>query len=158
MFDQTKLKTFLLKANLPHTNGTAQMKTEENGSRTINFSDGDFSMEDNFFGGEPYGGQQVVFYQHEPVWTCVYYGRVLKTNLNPDMVYGFLREALQYPDKTRPQRGPVSYKKGNLEYQNDLQGELDEYFGREVILEDGKEIYWAKYMGGLVDQRFKGSI
>lgn len=154
----TKLKDFLLKANLPHANGTTQMKTVENGSRTINFSDGDFSMEDNFFGGEPYGGQQVVFYKHEPAWICVYYGRVLETSLSADKVYDFLREALQHPDSTKPQRGPASYQKGTLEYQNDLHGGLAEYFGREVILEHGKEIYWAKYMGGLVDQRFKGSV
>lgn len=157
MIDIGQLKDFLLKANKPHADGTAQMKKESNGSRTITFSDGYWSMEDNFFGGEPYGGQQVAFFKGEPAWICVYYGCVLKTNLPADKVYDFLREALQFPDENKSQRGPASYKKGNLEYQNKQEGELDNFSGREIILENGKEIYWAKFMGGLVDQRFKGS-
>lgn len=158
MINNSDIEKFLLKANKPHADSTAEMRKEENGSRTILFADGDWSMIDNFFGGEPYGGQQVVFYKKEPVWICVYYGRVLETSLSPDVVYDFLREALQYPDKNKPQRGPESYKKDNLEYRNFQEGDLDDYSGRETILEDGKEIYWAKFMGGLVDQRFKGSL
>lgn len=158
MIDLKEINRFLLKANKPHADGTAKMKNEKNGSRSILFSYGNFSMEDNFFGGEPYGGQQVIFYKKEPVWMCVYYGRVLKTDLPAGDVYDFLREALQFPDVGRPQRGPASYKKGNLAYRNDQEGALDNFSGREVILENGKEIYWAKFMGGLVDQRFKGSL
>jgi len=158
MINNSDIEKFLLKANKPHADGMAETRKEKNGSRTITFTDGDFSMEDNFFGGEPYGGQQVVFYRKEPVWICVYYGRVLETSLSPDVVYDFLREALQYPDIDKPQRGPESYKKDNLEYRNRQEGDLDDYFGRESILEDGEEIYWAKFMGGLVDQRFKGSL
>jgi hypothetical protein len=152
------LKKFLLKANMPHAAGTANMRNESNGSRTILFEDGDWSMEDNFYGGEPYGGQQVVFYKGKPYWICVYYGQVSDTSLTPDEVYGFLREALQYPPEDRPFRGPDSYKKGNLEYKNSLEGEANNYSGKEVILENEKEIYWAKYMGGLVDQRFQDSL
>ena len=153
-----ELKAFLLKANLPHANGTANTKKEANGSRTIIFEDGKWSMEDNFFGGEPYGGQQVVFYDKKPYWICVYYGQVTKVDFEPDEVYDFLREALQYPKEGEPYRGPASYKKGNLEYQNKLEGDADSYNGKEVILEGGKQIYWAKYLGGLVDQRAQDSM
>jgi hypothetical protein len=158
MIDLEGLKKFLAQANMPHATGKADMRKEKNGSRTIVFSDGDWSMEDNFFGGEPYGGQQVVLYKDEPVWICVYYGRVQDTVLTADHVYGFLREALQYPPEDRPFRGPDSYTKGNLEYRNMFEGEAGDYSGKEVILDNGKQVYWAKYMGGLVDQRFKGSL
>lgn len=158
MLNLKQLKEFLLKANMPHATGTSKMVKEQNGSRTIKFSDGDWSMEDNFFGGEPYGGRQVVFYKQAPAWICVYYGQVHSTNLTPDKVYDFLRKALQYPPADRPFRGPDSYKQSNLEYQNSLDGDADGYAGKEVILEDGKEIYWAKYLGGLVDQRARESF
>lgn len=153
-----ELKKFLEKANMPHTLGTADTKKEKNGSRTITFEDGDWSMEDNFFGGEPYGGQQVVFYKEKPHWLCVYYGRVHDTELSPDVVYDFLREALQYPEEGKPYRGPANYKKDNLEYRNKISGDADNLFGEEEILDKGKQIYWAKYMGGLVDQRSRDSM
>ena len=155
MIDLKELKVFLLKANMPHATDTADIRKQRNGSRTIVFSDPEWSMEDNFFGGEPYGGQQVVFYNDSPVWTCVYYGRIHDTSLNTDDLYGFLREALRYPPKDKPFRGPNKYKKGNLEYRNELQGDADNYHGKELILENGKQVYWAEYLGGLVDQRFK---
>ncbi len=158
MVDLEALKNFLLKANMPHATGVATIRKEKNNSRTITFSDADWSMEDNFFGGEPYGGQQVVFYNGLPAWVCVYYGRVHETIINPDRIYDFLREALQHPPEHRPFRGPDSYKKDNLEYKNEFDGETENYSGKEVILENGKQIYWAKYLGGLVDQRFQGSL
>lgn len=153
-----EINKFLLKADRGHADGTAELKKQANGSRTILFSDGDFSMEDNFFGGEPYGGQQVVFYKKEPVWICVYYGRVLDTELPADKVYDFLREALQHPNKEQPLRGPASYTNNGLEYQNKLEGDTASYLGREVIFENGKEIFWTQYVGGWVDQRFNGSL
>lgn len=156
--DIKALKKFLFKANMPHATGKADIRKEKNNSRTITFRDADWSMEDNFFGGEPYGGQQVVFYKNLPVWICVYYGQVHETIINPDGIYNFLREALQHPPEYRPFRGPDSYKKDNLEYKNEFDGEADNYSGKELILENGKQIYWAKYLGGLVDQRFQDSL
>lgn len=42
-------------------------------------------MNDNFFGGEPYGGREVVFYEEKPVWMMVYYGWVAEgIESNPD--------------------------------------------------------------------------
>ena len=158
MINLEKLKQFIIKANIPHATGTAVIHKEKNGSHTITFSEGNWSMEDNFFGGEPYGGQQVIYYKKAPVWICVYYGRVHNTVFSPDKVYDFLRESLQHPPKEQPLRGPVSYKRGDLEYQNKIKGDVDNYSGKEVILENGKQIYWAKYLGGLVDQRFKDSL
>jgi hypothetical protein len=60
MIDLDALKQFLSKANAPHAFGTAQMEREDDRSRTITFCNGQWSMNDNFFGGEPYGGRQVV--------------------------------------------------------------------------------------------------
>jgi hypothetical protein len=55
-----ELKEFLIKANRPHAMGTANVARQKDGSHTIIFREGDWSMHDNFFGGEPYGGRQVI--------------------------------------------------------------------------------------------------
>lgn len=158
MTDLNELKDFLTKANMPHADGSADMKKESDGSRTIVFTDGDWVMHDNFFGGEPYGGRQVVFYKDQPAWMCVYYGWVDKDRSSADDIYDFLREALQYPPEDMPLRGPESYKKGTLEYKHEVPTNIDSFESEEVILEEGKQVYWAKLVGGLVDQRFRGSV
>ena len=53
----------------------------------------------------------------------------------------------------KPYRGPKEYRKGELLYVNNFTGEIDNFSGEEIIKENGKEIYHAKYIGGLVDQR-----
>jgi hypothetical protein len=158
MIDLDELKGFLAKANMPHADGSAPMIKETDGSRTIVFEDGPWSMHDNFFGGEPYGGRQIVLYDGEPVWLCVYYGFVAKERESADDVYDFLREALQYPPEAMPLRGASSYKRGNFEYRHEVPEDITSFESQEVILENGKQIYWAKLVGGLVDQRFKGSV
>ncbi len=40
-----------------------------------------------------------------------------------------------------------------MEYTNVFEGNIDNFFGEETIMsEDNKEIYKAKYIGGLIDQ------
>lgn len=153
-----ELKRFLAKANMPHADGSAHMTKESDSSRTIIFAEGDWKMHDNFFGGEPYGGRQVVFYKEEPAWMCVYYGWVDKSRTSADDVYDFLREALQFPPDNMPLRGPKSYKKGMMEYRHQLPEDIANFESEELILEQGKQVYWAKLVGGLVDQRFKDSV
>ena len=45
---------------------------ELDGSTTIPFKKGEWHSQDNFFGGEPYGGRIVVFYKNKPYWIMVY--------------------------------------------------------------------------------------
>ncbi len=143
---------------MPHADGSAEMVVEADGSRSIVFEEGHWRMHDNFFGGEPYGGRQVVFYQGQPVWLCVYYGKVSSDSESADEIYDFLREALQYPPAEMPLRGPTSYKKGNLEYRHKVPNNIEDFESEEVILHLSKRVYWAKLVGGLVDQRFRGSV
>lgn len=152
------LKQFLRQANMPHATDNSNVTKEPDGSRSITFEDGDWQMHDNFFGGEPYGGRMVVLYKNKPVWMMVYYGQVTAPKFKPDELYGFLREALQHPPEDRPYRGPENYKKSDLEYRNQVNGDADNYAGKEEILQNGEQIYWAVYHGGLIDQRAQGEM
>lgn len=125
---------------------------EEDGSTTIPFESGDWRMHDNFFGGEPYGGNEVVFFKDAAVWMMVYYGKV---NPGEDFakLYKFLQKALLNAPDEMPVRGPKVLEEGEFKYVNDWEGEIEEFSGEESISRSGQTIYNAKYMGGLVDQQ-----
>lgn len=154
--NKKQLKEYLLKiakegyANAEKENSWVK---EENGSTTITHEDGDFSMHDNFFGGEPYGGRQVIFYKEKPVWIMVYYGKVDKSVPDVKNVYTTLQKALAISDPDMPLRGPKMFLSGGMQYVNHCHGDIEEYEGKESIVKDGKEVYSASYMGGYVDQR-----
>jgi hypothetical protein len=97
-------------------------KGEADGAWTIIETDGDFKMVDKWFGGEPYGGQEVIYYKDKAVWIMVYYGRVYDTKLNANDVYTFLRKSLQFPPEDKPFRGPDEYTEGDLTYTNAVTG------------------------------------
>lgn len=153
--DLEELKAFLIRANVPHATGTAKMVKEVDSSRTIEFTDGNYRMHDNFFGGEPYGGRLVIFYKNQPIFIEVYYGQTSKP---ADEVYSFLREALQHPEKENPFRGPSQYNKGSLTYKSQTSGDISSHTVREFIYDEGEEIYSAVVIGGLVDQKSEGSF
>ncbi len=124
---------------------------ESDGSTTIPFQKGDFRIHDNFFGGEPYGGREVVFYKEKPVWMMVYYGWVAG-GVDNNPVYGILRNALKAMPADHPYRGPNEYIENEFKYTNTWQGEIDRFSGEEKIFQKDKLIYKANYIGGLVDQ------
>lgn len=150
-----ELRAFLMQANMPHAKGTATTTKEADGSRTIEYSEGDYRMHDNFFGGEPYGGRLVIFYKDQSIFLEVYYG---KTSRPADEVYDFLREALQHPGKDNPYRGPAQYKKGNFTYKSSVRGDITDHVVKEYIYDGKTEIYSAVVVGGLVDQNARGAM
>lgn len=90
------LRKFLLEANAAGY-ASADLKSwvkEKDSSTSINFKNGDFSLHDNFFGGEPYGGRIIVQLHNKPFWMMVYYGWV-EEGAEPNSVYKILREALK---------------------------------------------------------------
>ena len=153
--DLNELKKFLMSANMPHALGTADIVKEADSSRTIEYAEGDYRMHDNFFGGEPYGGRLVIFHKEQPVFIEVYYGR---TTRPADLVYDFLREALQHPDDDNPFRGPTGYSKGNLTYKCNTEGDVSNHTVKEYIYDGDEEIYSATIIGGIVDQNYRGEM
>jgi hypothetical protein len=156
MIDKKQLCEFLVKAKKStYAAGDKSKKVIENDkSTTLIFEDGDFKYHDNYFGGEPFGGREVVLLKNEPIYIMVYYGLVNESISDFKAVYGILQKALSLIPKDHPFRGPEIYTEGDLVYKNSYTGEIDDFSGEETInLADGKQIYRAKYIGGFVDQR-----
>ncbi|MCX6702675.1 MAG: DUF5680 domain-containing protein [Candidatus Wolfebacteria bacterium] len=125
---------------------------ESDGSETIPFEKDPWKSNDNFFGGEPYGGRTIVSHKGNPFWIMVYYGWV-DEDAETDPVYAILRDALMRMPENHPYRGPKEYSENGLVYENVWNGDLDRFSGEEKITQNGKLLYKANYLGGLVDQR-----
>lgn len=84
----------------------------------------------------------------------VYYGWVIEGVADVQAVYKTLQGALSLIPKDKPFCGPKKYNLDGAEYANVFEGEVDNFFGEEIIKSaNGNEIYKAKYIGGLVDLR-----
>lgn len=156
------LRRFIIKAGIENGYGSGDEDKwikESDGSTTIEYpphgenSPEGWRLRDNFFGGEPYGGHTIIHYQDKPFWMMVYYGAVDPEVDDVKGIYTFLQKALLKSPEDIPLRGPMEFSEGKLVYLNSWKGDLANYSGEEKILEDDSQIYWAKYMGGLVDQR-----
>lgn len=149
-----QLGEFLIKAKKSGYAAGDKVKKikEKDKSKSIIFKDVDWKYHDNYFGGKPFGGQEVVFLKNQPVYMMVYYGSVNKSIKDYKKVYKFLRDALILISKDKPFRGPQKYKQGDYIYINKSKGKIDNFSGTEIITIKGRKIYGAKYAGGLVDQ------
>jgi hypothetical protein len=148
------LKQFLLESNKAgYASGNIKNRIkEENGSTTIIFKKGNWKSDDNYFGGEPYGGRTVVFYKNKPVWLMIYYGWV-KKGIKTEPVYQVLMNSLIKMPKENPYRGPKKHEENNFIYINNWEGEVTDFSGVEKITKNGNLVYKANYLGGLIDQR-----
>lgn len=151
---KNSLKRFLIESNKAGYAGGDDKRwiKEVDGSTTIKYEEGDWKLDDNFFGGEPYGGRLIVSFKNKPFWIMVYYGWVVE-DTNPDMVYKVLRNALKNMPEDAPFRGPKEFKQDNYKYSNNCKGDIEKYSGEEEINYNKNLAYKAFYRGGLVDVR-----
>lgn len=153
MLDKKELCKFLVEAKKSTyaAGDLAEDVINKDDSTTLVFENADWKYHDNYFGGEPYGGREVVFFKNKPVYIMVYYGQVDSSVSNVKDVYAVLMNALKLIPESKPYRGPEEYSSGEYLYKNIFTGEVDNFSGEESILKNNKEIYKAKYIGGFVD-------
>src|SRR5262245_64968519 len=124
--NEAELLSFLLDANRHGYAAGDQVPkvVEADHSTTIVHEHGKWKFHDNYFGGEPYGGREVVFLEDRPVWMAVYYGWVDSANANVDAVYSFLQRALREAPTQFPVRGPDAFTEGGSSYSNTHEGDV----------------------------------
>ncbi|OGY21892.1 MAG: hypothetical protein A2113_01020 [Candidatus Woykebacteria bacterium GWA1_44_8] len=126
---------------------------EKDGSTTVTYKKGSWKYHDNYFGSEPFGGREVIFYGNKPVWMMVYYGSVDKSIGDFERIYTFLQKSLKLAPKDNPYRGPREFEEAEFKYQNTWQGGIESFSGEEIIYQNEKGVYEATYIGGFVDVR-----
>lgn len=144
------LAGFLIKAKRDgYASGETTTEKENDGSNSTRCEIGDFKFHDNWFGGEPFGGREVVWFKNKPVWMMIYYG---EESSHDEKAIPTLRKALSAMPDEMPARGPKALRNGEYAYKNNWQGDIEKFSGEESISKNDKIVYNAKYVGGLVDQ------
>lgn len=115
----------------------------------LEFQKGDYFYRDIYFNGnKKFIGQEIVYQGSKPIWGMNYAGKQIeKLEIN------FLREALyRLADKCR--FGKIcEHEKREFRYQDNGQGNLENFLGQEQIFADGKNIYKLDYQGGLISDK-----
>lgn len=151
--NETDLKHFIFQASkATYASGNESIKQKEaDGSTTLTYENGDYRYHDNYFGGEPYGGREVIFLNDKAVWMMVYYGFVYE-GMEKGEVYAFLMESLRNTPEDSPMRGPALFEKDTWKYETSIEGNFASFVGVEKIFKDDICVYEARYLGGFVDQ------
>lgn len=115
-------------------------------STQLEFQKGNFFYRDIFFSGtKKFIGQEIVYQDSKPIWGMNYMGNQigkLETN--------FLKESLFKLSEKCRLGGRCENEKREYKYQDNGQGNVEEFSGQEQMSVQGKNIYKLDYRGGLI--------
>jgi len=122
-------------------------------SHDLRFTESDFVYLDSYFGGADFLGQEVVYYQDEPVWAMNYYGRILEPeHIRADEAGQIIKQSLSAMYQEGRFLGGYEYVTENGTYFDTSQGELTSFTGQEWIVRENIRVYELVYHGGLIRQ------
>ena len=121
------------------------------GSHDLKFQEGSFSYLDSYFGGTDFLGQEVVYYENEPIWAMNYYGRIIDPEKITAAEAGqIIKESLSLMYQEGRFLGGFEHATGNGTYTDTSQGNLDSFMGKESISRENVKVYELLYHGGLI--------
>ncbi|MBD3155384.1 MAG: hypothetical protein GF368_01890 [Candidatus Aenigmarchaeota archaeon] len=157
-----ELCQFLVKAKIQTYAGDGKrVEPERSDFKELEFSEGEWCYRDSYTGFYRAPGQEVVRYKGKPIWIMSYSGG-MKPKYHEKLkfskqTYNFLKEALKRVKVSSPFRGPESFKKGDYEYINKVEGNVKAFKGEEKIFYKGEEVFSQDYIGGLIVDEVKKS-
>ncbi|MDD5696847.1 MAG: DUF5680 domain-containing protein [Candidatus Pacebacteria bacterium] len=153
--DTKQLSKFLVRAkiNTYASSGEGGEKNLPDGSKELEFKEGEFKYQDRYFGFNPFIGEEIVFHNKKFVWGMNYRGKVISQIVSPKKIYQFLRDALKNITEDKPFRGPDRFEKGNFKYFNKTRGTIENFDGEERVFYKRKIVYKLVYHGGLIMEK-----
>ena len=147
-----RLNAFIVKAKAAtYVGGRARSPSCRPGSHDLEFHEGALSYLDSYFGGTDFIGQEVVYYDEEPVWAMNYYGRILEPAMITAAEAGrIIQESLSKMYEEGRFLGGFEHDTGNGIYVDTSEGDVASFTGREWITSGGVKVYELIYHGGLV--------
>ncbi len=118
-------------------------------------SEGDWHYRDSFTGFYISIGQEIVRYKGRAVWGTSYSGGMREEYIGNLEFFGeletFLRKSLSIPDSESYQpRGPERFEEGDWRYECKWEGDIKEFHGLETIYYKDEEVFYHRFMGGLI--------
>ncbi len=128
MLPKNTLKKLLRDFNIKgYSDPNSKYVENKKNGKVLKLTIDDFKYEDEYYGGEPYSGNETIWEKGKDIFRCVYWGKVVK-GVNFSNIYNFLKNALSKgPDGELVHRGPEEYIEGNLRYINSIEGDIEEF-------------------------------
>lgn len=115
-------------------------------SHDLEYSKGNYRYYDSYFGGQNFSGEEVVWFNEEPIWSMNYCGRELSMDFSGD----FLKDVLYHVPENKPFRGPAFYQNGEYTYHCKIEGEFLWFQGYEEIFYGNEKVYECYFHGGSI--------
>jgi hypothetical protein len=120
-------------------------------SHDLEYRNGSFYYLDSYFGGTDFIGQEVVYFEDEPVWAMNYYGKIIE----PEKITGaeagkMIKESLSRLYEEGRFLGGFEYSAGDTTYTDTNQGDPSSFSGKEWITRDHLKVYELEYHGGMI--------
>jgi Domain of unknown function (DUF5680) len=121
------------------------------GSHDLEFHEAPFAYLDSYFGGSDFIGEEVIYYNDQPVWAENYYGRIL----TPASITGaeagqVIKESLTRMYQEGRFLGGFEHTTAFGVYHDTNQGPFTSFTGKEWIERDSRVVYELHYHGGLI--------
>jgi Domain of unknown function (DUF5680) len=127
--------------------GAIRPSREPDGSSSLRYVRDGWRYHDNYFGGNPFAGREVVHHADRPVFCIVYYGVAER---EASSVSSWLREALAAAGP-EALRGPSMYRGKGWTYRCTIDGTTGRFTGLERIERGGATVYQGRMAGGWID-------
>lgn len=121
-----KLVEFLIKAKTKtYADGTKyKVASTSPNSMDYHYEEGKYIYHDTYFGSKEFYGEEIVYFNNEPIWHMEYKGGILN-NETTDVYDKVLKPALKNIDCKFPLRGPKEFIVDNCKYTFEVTGDLD---------------------------------
>jgi hypothetical protein len=121
------------------------------GSKDLQFNDGDWIYHDSYLGESDFIGQEIVYYQHKPIWGLNYFGVIFKPDLITSSQAGqMIMKSLTHMYSEGRFLGGFTYSDGPLTYVDSSEGNVGSFRGKEHITLPDKVVYELFYHGGVL--------
>ena len=130
-----------------------------NGEDILIYEQGDLRYADNYYGFNPFIGEELVWENEKIIWGMNYFGKAKHgLDVSVEEIYSNLKKALLKIPEEAPFRGPDHLKlNDSLVYFNEYHGDINSFVGEEKILLKGFIVYNLVYHGGLVKPKNAGN-
>jgi hypothetical protein len=151
-FSLQQLNQFIVRAKAATYVGDGKKAQScRQGSHDLKFQEESFSYLDSYFGGTDFIGQEVVYFEEEPVWAMNYYGRIIEPKKIDAAEAGWIiKESLSKMYQEGRFLGGFEHITGIGTYTDTSQGEPDSFSGKEWITRENVKVYELVYHGGLI--------
>ncbi len=151
-FTLDQLNAFIVRAKAAtYVGGGAKSLSRRPGSHDLEFREGAFAYLDSYLGGSVFIGQEVVYFDNQPVWAMNYYGRILEPDLITAAEAGQMIQASLSKLYTQGRfLGGFEHTLGVDAYVDTNEGNVTSFTGKEWITRGNTKVYELVYHGGLI--------